>query len=131
MMIRREFLHSLLATLGLAPHAAIGRAIAPPRTVLLQASPVAGFQYHEGEAVWAALREGLALDLVREQDNLHDGKAVRVEWAGRKLGYVPRVENHAVAQLLDRGERLGARIARLRESRDPWERIRVEVSLVI
>ncbi len=130
-MFRREFLHSLLVLVGLAPHAAIGRAAAPPRTVLLQVSPVAGFQYHEGEAVWAGLREGRALDLVREADNLHDDKAVRIEWAGRKLGYLPRVENHAVAQLLDRGERLDARIAGLRESRNPWERIRVEVSLVI
>lgn len=130
-MFRREFLHSLLVLAGLAPQASVGRATVLPRTVLLQASPVAGFQYHEGQAVWTGLREGLPLDLVREADNVHDDKAVRIEWAGRKLGYLPRVENHAVAQLLDRGERLAARIAGLRESRNPWERIRVEVSLVI
>ena len=130
-MIRREFLHSLLVLAGLAPQASAGRAVAPPHRVLLQASPVAGFQYHEGEAVWAGLREGLPLDLVREADNVHDDKAVRIEWAGRKLGYLPRVENHAVAQLLDRGERLAARIARLRESRNPRERVRVEVTLLI
>ena len=130
-MFRREFLHSLLALAGLAPHASVGRATVLPRTVLLQTSPVAGFQCHEGEAVWAGLREGLALDLVREAGNVHDDKAVRIEWAGRKLDYLPRVENHAVAQLMDRGERLEARIAGTRESRDPWQRIELEVALII
>jgi len=131
MMLRRTFLNSLLALAGLAPRASVGRTVGLPRTVLLQTSPVAGFQYHQGEAVWASLREGLALDLVREPANVHDDKAVRVEWTGHKLGYLPRVENHAVAQMLDRGERLDARIAGVRESRDPWERARIEVSLAI
>lgn len=130
-MIRRTFLYSLLALAGLARQASVGRATGVPRRVLLQTSPVAGFQYHEGEAVWAGLREGLVVDLVREADNVHDDKAVRIDWAGRKLGYLPRAENHAVAQLMDRGERLDARIAGVRESRDPWERVRIEVSLAI
>lgn len=130
-MLRRTFLHSLLALAGLAPRTSVERAVVLPRTVLLQTSPVAGFQYHEGEAIWAGLREGLVLDLVRETGNVHDDKAVRIEWAGRKLGYLPRVENHAVAQLMDRGERLAARIAGMRESRDPWERVRIEVTLAI
>lgn len=114
------------------PRAArLGRSVVFVRTVVLQTSPVAGFQYHQGESAWAELREGLALDLVREPGNVHDDKAVRVEWAGRKLGYLPRIENHAVAQLMDRGERLAARIAVLKESRDPWERIELEVALLI
>jgi HIRAN domain. len=54
---------------------------------------------------------------------------VRVDWRGRKLGYVPRSQNAAVAWMLDRGERLSARIVALRESRDPWQRIRFEVML--
>jgi len=130
-MLRREFLHSLFALAGFAPGTSLARQAAPPRTLLLQTSPVAGFQYHDGEAVRPALREGCALDLVREPHNPHDGQAVRIDWRGRKLGYLPRVENHAAAQLLDRGERLAARIAILRESRDPWRRIGIEVSLVI
>ena len=54
---------------------------------------------------------------------------MRVDWEGHKLGYVPRIENHAVSQLLDRGEKLSARIVELKQSRDPWERIRFEVLL--
>lgn len=56
---------------------------------------------------------------------------MRVEWDGHKLGYVPRADNAAVAQLLDRGERLVARVSALRDSRDPWERIEISVELEI
>jgi len=67
------------------------------------------------------------LGLVRESGDRYDAKAVRVDWNGHKLGYVPRIENHAVAQLLDRGVRLTACIEALTASRDPWERVRFAV----
>lgn len=131
-MRRRRFAKSLLGLLGLsgltaalAPAASVTR----PRPLLLQSSPVAGFQYHEGEAVWALLSCGEALDLVREPANPYDEKAVRVEWRGRKLGYVPRGENHAVAQMMDRGETLSARVSSLQACANPWERIQFEVLL--
>ena len=95
--------------------------------ILLQASPLAGFQYYHGKQVWREMREGDALELVREPDNAHDPRAVRVEWHGIKLGYVPRRENEAVARLLDRGSRLEARITRLVKNRNPWQRMLFEV----
>lgn len=95
--------------------------------IVLQDSPLAGFQYHAGKAVWPQLRVGDTLALVREPDNPYDAKAVRVEWQGRKLGYVPRRENADVARLMDRGQRLAARITRLAEARDPWSRVRFEI----
>ncbi len=100
-----------------------------PGTVskILQLSPVAGFQYHHGETLWPQLAVGQPLQLVREADNRYDSRAVRVEWQGYKLGYIPRLDNSAVSQLLDRGERLEAVIARLAESGNPWERVGVEV----
>lgn len=58
--------------------------------------------------------------LVREADNRHDDRAARVEWQGHKLGYIPRLDNAAVSQLLDCGERLEAVIAGLAESGNPW-----------
>lgn len=97
--------------------------------LLLQDSPLAGFQYHAGKLVWRELKVGDALALVREPDNPHDARAVRVEWRGQKLGYVPRRENADVARLLDNGQLLTARISRLAEGRDPWSRIRFEVVL--
>ena len=102
----------------------------PPGTrILVQSSPVAGFQFHEGRQLWNRLRVGDALALVREPANPHDTRAVRVEWNGHMLGYVPRAENEALARQLDRGNKLEARIVRLTRHRDPWKRIEFEVFL--
>lgn len=126
-MNKRQFLGALaklVAAIPLAP-----RAAAAQRTLLLQESPLAGFQYHAGESVWPLLAVGVPLTLSREPDNQHDERAVRLEWNGHKLGYVPRLDNAAVAQLLDRGERLAAHITALRASHDPWKRVRFAVVL--
>jgi hypothetical protein len=95
--------------------------------MLVQSSPLAGFQYHEAATLWDEMKVGDALTLVREADNPHDANAVRVEWQGRKLGYVPRRENRAVASHMDRGIAIEARISRLKQARNPWERVEFEV----
>src|SRR5690349_11997707 len=85
--------------------------------MLVQSSPLAGYNYHEAPAVFAAMRPGDALSLVREPDNPHDANAVRVEWQAHKLGYVPRTQNAVLAWALDKGEPLDARISRLQRHR--------------
>ena len=95
--------------------------------LLVQSSPLAGYRYHDAAAVWKELAVGDRLDLVREPANAHDANAVRVEWRGRKLGYVPRAENSALAWAMDRGEAVTARISALRERRNPRLRIEFEV----
>jgi hypothetical protein len=117
------------ATVPAEPPSVAAPAAAPARTILLQHSRLAGFQYHEADSVWPWLRIGDTLKLVREPRNRYDGNAVRVDWKSVTLGYVPRVENHAVAQLLDRDETLTARITALAESPDPWQRVRFAVWL--
>jgi hypothetical protein len=97
--------------------------------ILLQVSPLAGFQYHEAKAVWDDMEVGDLLSLVREPQNPHDPRAVRVEWQGRMIGYVPRAENEAVSRQLDQGNRLEARITRLMKHRDPWKRVELEIYL--
>lgn len=128
-MNKRSFLRGLVAALGAGLAAA--PAAAPRRNVLIQRSPLAGFRYHAGEELWPQLAVGQPLALVREPANPHDERAVRIDWHGRKLGYLPRAENAAVAQMLDRGEQLRARIAWLRTSPDPWERVEVAVELAV
>ncbi len=117
-MERRGFLR-LLFGLPLFGAARAARAGATSRRLVLQVSPLAGFQFHQGPRVWKRLAVGDPLTLVREPDNPHDPRAVRVEWRGHKLGYLPRVENTAASQLLDRGARLCARIAWLHTDPDP------------
>lgn len=124
-MQRRRFLQSLFSTLALA---AVPLARADPSAwVRVQTSPLAGFQHHDGETVWPALRSGDRLTLAREPQNPYDPQAVRVEWKGFMLGYVPQAENRTVARLLDRGAKLEARVVHLSESHDPWERVRLEI----
>jgi hypothetical protein len=95
--------------------------------LLVQSSPLAGFRHAEAAEVWPQLRPGDALELAREADNPHDANAVRVEWRGRKLGYVPRRENAAVAWGLDRGVPLRARVSALEEHPNPARRLRLEI----
>ena len=120
-MNRRLALLSLLWVWALPLYAQVAAHI------LLQDSPLAGFQYHAGKTLWPQMQVGDALTLVREPDNPHDAKAVRVEWQGHKIGYVPRRENADVARFMDGGQTLVARIVRLAEVRDPWSRVRFEI----
>ncbi len=99
--------------------------------VMVQSSPLAGFQFYAGRELWDEIKVGDALVLVREPGNPHDAHAVRVEWRGRKLGYLPRAENRAVSAEMDRGGKVEARIARLNRHLDPWKRIQVEVFVVL
>ncbi|MRR49570.1 MAG: HIRAN protein [Rhodocyclaceae bacterium] len=99
--------------------------------VLVQDSPLAGFQYHAGAEFWNELHVGDVLTLVREPENAYDPNAVRVEWKGRKLGYLPRRENAAVAAEMDRGTRVEGRIGSLVVDRNPWRRVRIEVFVAL
>jgi hypothetical protein len=127
-MKRRTFFQQLLGTIGVA---ATGATIAvKTQSVLIQESPIAGFQFHEGAAIWPSLAVGEKLALMREATNTHDPDAVAVYFQNNKLGYVPRAENSAIAQMLDRGETLEARISKLLMDEDPSERVRFTVSLV-
>ncbi|MES0872865.1 HIRAN domain-containing protein [Sinimarinibacterium thermocellulolyticum] len=127
-MNRRRLL-SLIFAVPAAVASAPSQA-APSRRVLLQQSPLAGFQYHAGERLWALMQPGDPLQLVREPTNPYDPRAVAVHFQGQRIGYLPRAENTAVAQMLDRGERLAAHIQALALDADPWKRVRVSVELL-
>jgi hypothetical protein len=117
----------LAAALLLAAAQALGDERRPSLRLLVQESSLAGYRYAEASEVWPLLRVGDPLELSREPDNPHDPNAIRVEWRGRKLGYVPRRENAALAWGLARGEALRARITRLEQHPNPARRVRFEV----
>ncbi|HEX6267740.1 MAG TPA: HIRAN domain-containing protein [Burkholderiales bacterium] len=95
--------------------------------LLVQSSALAGFRYYAAAQVWPKLKVGDPLELRREADNAHDANAVAVAWRGRKLGYVPRRANAALARALDRGAPLQARISRLAAHPNPARRLEFEV----
>ena len=67
------------------------------------------------------------LQAIRETGNRHDPLAIRVEWRGQKLGYVPRAQNAAISRAMDRGLPLIARVSSISDNKNPWERIAFEV----
>jgi HIRAN domain len=97
--------------------------------ILVQSSLTAGLSHHEAKAVWDQLRIGDPLTLVRESDNPNDINAVRVDWSGHTLGYIPRADNEAIARQLDRGNKLEARISRLGQYRNHRRKLEVQVYL--
>ncbi len=126
MFNRRRFMQSLFGA-GVTLPAAVQVKASQEKNLLLQNSPIAGFQYYDGEDIWPRLKVGDALTLKREPANRYDKRAVEVFWQRRKLGYVPRLDNCAVAQILDRGLILHARISGLRDDLNPWSRVRIEI----
>lgn len=124
-----HFLHLnlLIGLLGLGFAACAGDTV----KVLVQSSPLAGSQYYAVSQVWSEIKLGDRLSLIREPENRHDRRAIRVEWHGKQLGYVPRVENGALSRALDNGEALEARVSRLRDDPNPWRRIEFEVFVIL
>jgi len=98
--------------------------------LILQTSPLAGFQHHAGAAVFALMKVGDRLDLSREPNNPFDPKAVRVNWNGTQIGYAPRADNVDLARLMDRGTQIEGRILHLQKQRDPWKRLLMELYIV-
>ena len=81
--------------------------------IVVQHAPLAGFVYYDGQAVWDRMKVGDRLTLAREADNAHDPNAVRLEWQGRMLGYVPKRDNSDLARQMDHGAKVEARITEL------------------
>jgi len=117
----------LRAALAAAAITTAAPAPAAEAVIVVQRSPLAGFRHHDAAETWQHLTVGDRLQLVREGDNPYDANAVRVEWRGVKLGYVPQRDNAAVARQLDRGAALEARVAVLRENRNRSVRIEFDV----
>jgi hypothetical protein len=116
-----------LAAFALAAALTTPWAWAAEAVIVVQRSPLAGFRHYAGEEVLRELKPGDRLELVREPDNPYDANAVRVEWRGVKLGYVPRRDNAAVARQMDHGAALEARLAGMRENRNRSVRLEFEV----
>jgi hypothetical protein len=115
----------LVATLGLV--AGVSPAPGAEALIIVQRSALAGIRHYEAGGVWRDMYAGDRLELVREPDNPYDPNAVRIDWRGRKLGYLPRHDNAAVARQLDRGAELEARVSRLKENRNRSVRLELEV----
>ena len=90
---------------------------------------VAGAAYIEWESLYADLHAGDFLQLVREPGNPHDVFAIMVtDEPGRKLGYIPRNENKALARQLDEGRQICAVVLQVKKTSRVWQ-LYIEVFL--
>ena len=115
----------VLVVAALCASSALGQRVSSE--ILVHTSLTAGLAHHEAKAVWEAMHVGDEVALLREPDNPHDANAVRVEWQGHVLGYLPRDDNAAVARQLDRGNRLAGRVARLDRYRNHRMRLQLDI----
>jgi hypothetical protein len=99
--------------------------------MLVHSAVTAGLRHHDAKLVWDEMQVGDALRLVREPDNPYDANAVRIDWNGHKLGYLPQGDNIAVARQLDRGSPLQARVARMSRYRNHRLKLEIDVFLPI
>ncbi|AXY41790.1 MULTISPECIES: HIRAN domain-containing protein [Halomonas] len=76
---------------------------------------VAGFR-HEAELDASDLSKGEPVQFVPEPENQVDAHAIRMESAGRKLGYVPRGHLDMLHRMLDRGAALDGEVFRINGS---------------
>lgn len=104
----RRLVPTALALVGVTARAAAEEI---PRTTLLVRTQVAGTRYHRAVEALPELVAPLPLFLVREPTNPHDDLAIEVrDPQFRKLGYVPRIDNQAVARLMDSGHTVSAEL---------------------
>ena len=123
---RRGFLGA--AGVALTGAAFPSAALAAGREVPLLDTYVAGTERYAARRLLAHLHVGDPVSLLREPDNSYDRRAVSV-WTptGEKLGYLPRIDVKAVANLLDEGFAPVSRITVIRAGARPD--IRLDIGL--
>ena len=111
--------------------APFGAAQAASARIVVQHAPLAGFVYYDGHTVWERMKRGDRLKVIREPENPHDSNAVRIEWQGHMLGYVPRKDNADLARQMDHGAAPDARITELGKLANGRHRISYEISIAL
>jgi hypothetical protein len=120
---------ALLAWAALVAASGADAADAPSARIVVERQALAGFVYYDGRAVWDSMKAGDRLTLTREPANPHDANAIRLDWQGHMLGYVPRRDNADLARQMDLGARAEARITALAKSANGRNRISYEISV--
>ena len=102
---------------------------------------LAGRKYHDADEVWDELKVGTVLKLVRDKDNLHDPNAVAVVYEQKDdngtlkdeycIGYIPRGENEALANLLEMGwtDIFECRISKLDPDAHPESQVHLTIRI--
>ena len=92
---------------------------------------IAGFTYYDGLEVIDQLTLGAMVTLKAEPENPYDPDAVAVYFGETKLGYIPRIKNNALSQLLyfGYGDIIEARISSRNLEAIPEVQFRIVIKL--
>lgn len=100
------------------------------KIVLFESIRVAGTSHAPDiDVTMGQMPDEARLDLVREPGNQADGWAIRVEYDGKRIGYMPADKNDVLARLMDGGKTLGGELVS-RELRGTWWNVHMEVYLI-
>lgn len=92
---------------------------------------LAGFAYYDGLDVIDELKLGQPVEMVKEENNPYDEKAVAILYKGKKLGYIPSSHNSVISTLLyyGHGDIFEARIQSANLDEHPERQFRVVVKV--
>jgi hypothetical protein len=124
---RRRALKFFIGLFAAAPIAAKASAAKQGRELSILQTRIAGFAHYKGHQCLPHMQVGQKIILRREPTNRHDRKAIEVYWQGNKIGYVPRISNVALSQLMDQRESITARLTEIYHRN--WEPLGFEVTV--
>ena len=101
--------------------------VAEEKTTALLKCYIAGYAYYRGEEVIDQLKPDLILDLKREPENPYDNKAIAIYFENHKLGFIPRVNNKVIANIMDQKMPVFAKILKINPGNEVWDKVEVEV----
>lgn len=90
---------------------------------------VAGFQRYDGMMVVHDIAAGDFLNMVPEPDNPYDPDAIKLEFNGTKIGYVPKEKNGLAALFAFYGHEdvFECRVTQVDPQAEPWKQVRVSL----
>lgn len=92
---------------------------------------VRGFCYYDGDELLPRMRQGDALQLVREPHNAFDPDAIALYYDDCKIGFIPRESNGVISKLMDSETlQIKAEITRVQLNAATWEQVLAAVYFV-
>ncbi len=64
---------------------------------------IAGFSYYDGTLLFKKLEVGDKVDVVVDDNNIHDQHALIIKSKDAKLGYIPRINNESISKIIRSG----------------------------
>jgi hypothetical protein len=100
------------------------------KIVLLESVRIAGTTHVPHiEELMESIPEDAILTFVREPHNKADRWAIRIDFKGKKVGYLPADNNEILARLMDGGKTLQGTLVS-REKQGNWWKVYMEVDFI-